>query len=150
MDSSLRDSPLRGAGFASVLHQRVALAGRTEGFSSKPHAPDKTKGPDKRGLLFYWRRARDSNPRYATNVYTLSRRAPSATRTALQINCLFYPICPSWTGQEHAACSLLGLAPSPLRGRRQRRRSLGEPRVSHSDSSPDKLSFYPICPSWTG
>ena len=28
-----------------------------------------------------WRWERDSNPRYAINVYTLSRRAPSATRT---------------------------------------------------------------------
>jgi hypothetical protein len=29
-----------------------------------------------------------------------------------------------------------GLRPRPFRGRRQRRRSLGDPRVSHSDSSP--------------
>ena len=32
-----------------------------------------------------WRRERDSNPRYAINVYTLSRRAPSATQPSLQI-----------------------------------------------------------------
>ena len=31
-----------------------------------------------------WRRGRDSNPRYGITVYTLSRRAPSATRTPLQ------------------------------------------------------------------
>ena len=36
------------------------------------------------GLI--WRRERDSNPRYAINVYTLSRRAPSATRTPLRIS----------------------------------------------------------------
>ena len=30
-----------------------------------------------------WRRERDSNPRYVS-VYTLSRRAPSATRPPLQ------------------------------------------------------------------
>ena len=36
------------------------------------------------GYIFVWRRERDSNPRYAINVYTLSRRAPSATRTPLQ------------------------------------------------------------------
>ena len=32
-----------------------------------------------------WRRGRDSNPRYAFGVHTLSRRAPSTTRTPLQI-----------------------------------------------------------------
>ena len=31
-----------------------------------------------------WRRERDSNPRYTFGVYTLSRRAPSTTRTPLQ------------------------------------------------------------------
>ena len=31
----------------------------------------------------FWRRRRDSNPRYAINVYTLSRGAPSATRPLL-------------------------------------------------------------------
>ena len=57
-----------------------------EGFSSWPRSPPhKQKTPLMRGFLFMWRRARDSNPRYAINVYTLSRRAPSATRTALQI-----------------------------------------------------------------
>ena len=35
-------------------------------------------------LITNWRRGRDSNPRYAINVYTLSRRAPSATRPPLQ------------------------------------------------------------------
>src|SRR5688572_19059227 len=33
----------------------------------------------------YMRRLRDSNPRYPFEVYTLSRRAPSTTRTSLQI-----------------------------------------------------------------
>ena len=36
-------------------------------------------------LLIKWRRRRDSNPRYAINVYSLSRGAPSATRPLLQI-----------------------------------------------------------------
>ena len=31
-----------------------------------------------------WRRGRDSNPRWAINPYTLSRRAPSAARTPLR------------------------------------------------------------------
>jgi hypothetical protein len=36
-----------------------------------------------------WRRERDSNPRYAINVYTLSRGAPSATRPPLRfLNCI--------------------------------------------------------------
>jgi site-specific DNA recombinase len=34
-------------------------------------------------LISNWRRGRDSNPRNAINVYTLSRRAPSATRPPL-------------------------------------------------------------------
>src|SRR5690606_27031491 len=32
---------------------------------------------------FAWRRVRDSNSRYPFGVYTLSRRAPSTTRTTL-------------------------------------------------------------------
>ena len=32
-----------------------------------------------------WRRERDSNPRYAINVHTLSRRAPSTARTSLHL-----------------------------------------------------------------
>lgn len=34
--------------------------------------------------LLIWRIGRDSNPRYGVTVYTLSRRAPSATRTPIQ------------------------------------------------------------------
>ena len=34
-------------------------------------------------FLFVWRRERDSNPRYAFNVYSLSRGAPSAARPSL-------------------------------------------------------------------
>ena len=39
----------------------------------------------KEALLIRWRRRRDSNPRYAINVYSLSRGAPSATRPLLRI-----------------------------------------------------------------
>jgi hypothetical protein len=35
--------------------------------------------------MIVWRRERDSNPRYAFDVYTLSRRAPSTTRPPLRI-----------------------------------------------------------------
>lgn len=41
------------------------------------------KGPMFAIIGSYSRRERDSNPRYAMNVYTLSRRAPSAARTSL-------------------------------------------------------------------
>ena len=39
-------------------------------------------------LLFlknFWQRGRDSNPRYAMNVYTLSRRATSTTHPPLRL-----------------------------------------------------------------
>ncbi len=45
-----------------------------------------------RSLFGIWRRERDSNPRYAINVYTLSRRAPSATRTPLRNRSPFYQV----------------------------------------------------------
>ena len=37
-------------------------------------------------LLTDWRRGRDSNPRYAINVYTLSRRATSTTHPPLRFD----------------------------------------------------------------
>ena len=40
-------------------------------------------------LLFlknFWQRGRDSNPRYAMNVYTLSRRATSTTHPPLRFD----------------------------------------------------------------
>ena len=53
-----------------------------------------------RGLMapfFIWRRERDSNPRYGVTVYTLSRRAPSATRTPLR-KTTDSPRCLWWQG----------------------------------------------------
>ena len=35
-------------------------------------------------LSYVWRRERDSNPRYAFNVHTISNRALSASQTSLQ------------------------------------------------------------------
>ena len=46
----------------------------------------------------FWRRERDSNPRNAINAYTLSRRAPSATRTPLH---KLLPFSDLLTSQEH-------------------------------------------------
>lgn len=43
------------------------------------------KKPPKR-RFFFLRRKRDSNPRYPFGAYTLSRRAPSTTRTLLRLN----------------------------------------------------------------
>jgi hypothetical protein len=40
-----------------------------------PGSPPNIKKPQK-GPFYIWRRDRDSNPGYAINVYTLSRRAP--------------------------------------------------------------------------
>ena len=34
---------------------------------------------------FYWRRERDSNPRYGFAVHTISNRAPSASRSPLRV-----------------------------------------------------------------
>ena len=60
---------------------------------------------------------RDSNPRYVA-VYTLSRRAPSATRTTLQILDFRLAIVSQLSASRTLARSLLGLSlPSPLRGR---------------------------------
>src|ERR1700754_863501 len=43
-----------------------------------------------------WRRERDSNPRYVISVYTLSRRAPSTTRTPLHTRTSSSPAsCPA-------------------------------------------------------
>ena len=59
----------------------------TRGF--EPDLGVRSQKRPSRGAFTIWRRERDSNPRYAINVYTLSRRAPSATRTPLRKpNCI--------------------------------------------------------------
>src|SRR3954463_5913310 len=46
--------------------------------------------------VWNWRRERDSNPRYVISVYTLSRRAPSTTRTPLHTGTSSSPAsCPA-------------------------------------------------------
>lgn len=63
---------------------------RGKRFSRPPHS---TALPPLRGVKsgapvgrrwIYWRRVWDLNPGYALGVYTISNRAPSATRTTLQ------------------------------------------------------------------
>src|SRR3569832_874626 len=58
-----------------------------------------------------WRRGRDSNPRYAFGVHTLSRRAPSTARTPL----------PGCNGYRPAAKALKGKPERPPTQRRARR-----------------------------
>ena len=48
------------------------------------------KGICKVPFFIKLRRDRDSNPGYAFDVYTLSRRASSATRASLQVCCLSF------------------------------------------------------------
>ncbi len=57
---------------------------RTEGSSSKPPCPPNKKRPHK-GVSFYLAEREGFEPSIRANVYTLSRRAPSAARTPLQI-----------------------------------------------------------------
>ncbi len=44
------------------------------------------------GINSDWRRERDSNPRYAFDVNTLSRRAPSTTRPPLRNTAGIWPV----------------------------------------------------------
>ena len=96
-----------------------------------------------------WRRERDSNPRYAINVYTLSRGAPSATRPPLRFLklVLLYSCC-SFSFESgatlfsarvirfaHPYLFQKGLLPSAMCSRYT--------RVSHSATSP----FFKTCTS---
>ena len=59
------------------------------GFASESLAPARPYMGDRRAGLatvpgLKWRRGRDSNPRYAFDVYSLSRGAPSTTRPPLR------------------------------------------------------------------
>ena len=88
-----------------------------------------------RPFCYFWRRGRDSNPRYGVTVHTLSRRAPSATRTPLQIKIVnsFSKQLP----QSHAMCSLFGdYVTSPLRGRRRFAPTLSRLRLGSATRTP--------------
>ena len=63
-------------GASRLVERRVLI--------TDPRSYTNQKAPKRGPSSSNWRRGRDSNPRYAINVYTLSRRAPSATRTPLQ------------------------------------------------------------------
>ncbi len=57
-----------------------------ENFQLSPPRPQNfgNSGKTQQNQIVKWRRERDSNPRYAFNVYSLSRGAPSATRPSLR------------------------------------------------------------------
>ena len=61
-------------------------------------------------LLIRWRRRRDSNPRYAINVYSLSRGAPSATRPLLRVVSLISFDTSLWTLPGSALLDAVRLA----------------------------------------
>ena len=82
MALALRASPSSTCSRAILPGNRTLLL--RNGFFIYPTSSSDTKKPRDAGLFCIWRRERDSNPRYAINVYTLSRRAPSATRTPLR------------------------------------------------------------------
>ena len=89
-----------------------------KGSESNPLSPPSIKKAPVRGLIYGWRRERDSNPRYAVSVYTLSRRAPSTTRTPLrEFRLLVFDNIMSYRTTEHS-CVLVtpGSCPAPLRG----------------------------------
>ena len=65
-----RFSPLRGA-----LRASKTLARFVEQGSNPQPAQQKCKRP-RMGPFTFWRRERDSNPRYGITVHSLSRRAP--------------------------------------------------------------------------
>jgi hypothetical protein len=107
-------------GAAVAMRQRcLALLrrARLEPEGSHPSDPNRQKAPD--GAFIYWRRERDSNPRWAFNPYSLSRGAPSATRPPLRdINNLIlqaglYPKIDSENDRNYSCCALTPFGPLP-------------------------------------
>ena len=76
-------SLLRKLSYYRLLLSRLRLAKDYKG-SNPLLSYQKNIGYSKRYTLYFWRRARDSNPRTVLGGYTISNRAPSATRTTLR------------------------------------------------------------------
>ena len=96
--------------------------------------------------MFIWRRRRDSNPRYAINVYSLSRGAPSATRPLLRILSLTPFDVSLWTLPGSALLDALRLAlrvALVTRALLRDLRSLGQ----HSATSPYSVAHTLRCKS---
>ncbi len=87
-------SPLRGA-VSLLRHPAVLRAWSNPFFESRVRTYlEAWKGNLCRSPFHIWRRGRDSNPRYGVTVYTLSRRAPSTTRTPLRYTAFLPPQMP--------------------------------------------------------
>ena len=91
MALALRASPASTSSRAFLPGNRT-LGAAHRGLNQTDLSARYQKGPALRSLSGIWRRERDSNPRYAINVYTLSRRAPSATRTPLRNRATSYQV----------------------------------------------------------
>ena len=76
-----RLDPLRGRGGRS---KSLCDLSNPRGFSLPSLSARPKKSPALRGSFLVWRRERDSNPRYAINVYSLSRGALSTTQPSLR------------------------------------------------------------------
>ncbi len=64
----------------------------------------KSAGIDVPGFIPKWRSGRDSNPRYAFDVYSLSRRAPSTTRPPLRMRWKAAPYPVRWREARGCLC----------------------------------------------
>jgi hypothetical protein len=76
-------SPLRGRRRCAATFSPALRACESNPVGLSSSRPLRQLKRDPSGSLFNWRRGRDSNPRWAINPYTLSRRAPSTARTPL-------------------------------------------------------------------
>ena len=103
------------------------------------------KGPVRGPFHLIWRRGRDSNPRYGSTVYTLSRRAPSTARPPLR-TCLMLTASSALLSQTRCARSGVRVA-DPIHGvrpsgsLRSRQFAPGE-LVDRSATPPDLLDAY--------
>ena len=132
----LRASPLMRLGAKYSLSRTWSNLRFSSLFVSAPIKNASTR----EALLIRWRRRRDSNPRYAINVYSLSRGAPSATRPLLRVLSLISFDTSLWTLPGSALLDAARLAlrvALVTRALLHNLRSLGQ----HSATSPNFSSM---------
>ena len=84
------------------------------GFSLPSLSARPKKSPALRGCFLVWRRERDSNPRYAINVYSLSRGALSTTQPSLRNQSYHYSQPADESGfREAIYCNKARYSPHP-------------------------------------
>ena len=105
-----------------------ALRVRLPALAAKSPSP---KG--KRACAFGWRRAGDSNPRFPLGEYSLSRRAPSASRSALREQSRMIPYFPL-PGQAGRTSFIARTH------RRVRDRPAPDRPSVHAESAPDPMT----------